>query len=63
MNSYLEVNGQKLESLENEVWKNYDGNYYISNLGRLATSNWKGGGQLKIMSPALSGGYLKTTIV
>jgi len=63
MNSYLTVNGQKLESLENEVWKNCGGSYYISNMGRLATSNWKNKNILRIMKPALDAGYMKTVIV
>jgi hypothetical protein len=61
MNFYLEVNGQKLMSLEKEVWKKAIATYWVSNMGRIATENHRGSGKLKLMKPAVDkNGYLRT---
>jgi hypothetical protein len=53
-------------SLPNEQWlpvANTSQRYYISTLGRLLTTGWKGTDQVRIMKPALDGsGYLRTMI-
>lgn len=60
----LIVKNQKIESLINEQWKFIGGTYFISTLGRLATSNHRGSGKLKLMNPANDAhGYLRTSIV
>ena len=64
MKSYLEVNGQKLESLENELWKSIGNTYYVSSKGRIATTNHRGSGKLSLMKPANNGqGYYTTVLV
>jgi hypothetical protein len=62
--SFLEVNGQKLKSLEGEIWKPVGDNYFISTKGRLATSNHRNTRLLKVMKPAKdANGYLRTSIL
>ena len=64
MNFYLEVNGQKLQSLPNEIWKQIEGTYFVSTMGRIATSNHRNKGKLKLMTPAKDNkGYLRTVFV
>jgi hypothetical protein len=53
-------------SLQNEVWKPVSGTdlrYYVSNLGRILTTNYKNSGKASLMKPALDGsGYYRTMI-
>lgn len=60
----LIVDKQIIVSLSNEEWKFIGGTYFISTMGRLATSNHRGSGKLRLMSPAHDAcGYLRTMIV
>jgi hypothetical protein len=53
-------------SLPNERWlpvADTSQRYFISTMGRLLTTGWKGGNQTRIMKPALDArGYLRTMI-
>lgn len=58
--------GLQLEALQGELWKRVDGTsetYYISNMGRLLSTNWKGSGRQAIMKPAKDAkGYYRTML-
>jgi hypothetical protein len=59
--------GLRHQNLPSESWKEVvsgNGTYYISDLGRLLTTNHYGSGKMAIMKPALDGnGYFRTAIV
>lgn len=48
-----------------EVWKKIPGfdRYEASSLGRLRSINYKNSGQIKLLKPGLSAGYLKTMLL
>ncbi|GAF75478.1 unnamed protein product [marine sediment metagenome] len=59
----LIIDNQIIKSLENEEWKPLYKTYYISSKGRIASSNHRGSGRLKLMKPSLdAGGYLRTSL-
>lgn len=56
---------RQVKNLPNEKWlpiKNST-SYWISNMGRLITTTWKGGKQQKFFSPAIEAGYHRTVLV
>ena len=53
-------------SLSGEVWtpaKDKPSNYYVSNMGRILTTNWRNKNKTRVMKPALDAcGYLRTVV-
>ena len=68
MTTHISIKENILQSLSlsGETWKNVKSpslNYYVSNMGRILTTNWKGSKKTKIMKPAIDRcGYLRTVI-
>lgn len=62
METYLEINGQKLLNLPDEIWKPILSHYMISNKGRIVSTNYLGHGLLKLLKPCLRKGYERLSL-